>query len=277
MNTKIYSVFPACGKSYIFDHQKELGLSVLDSDSSEYRWIFDSDGNKNINPSFVKDYVDHINDAIATEKYDYIFVSSHDVVRDALIKSGIDFTVVYPHASLKAEWVGRCYLRPYNGFKLETLASHWDEWINSCSKHPKDKQIILQSGQYLYDILHHDIRIQIDLNYINKYEKESLDTALYDVMRTGGCPVFIDWDRNIIDLNEVEIGTAIGWLIGVDDDYAVIRLAPWFNKNNISIINSKCMFSIVGQFYSKKENVPLYRVDKVRHAYIIADNKKENI
>ena len=26
-DTKIYSVFPACGKSWLYDHQEELGMA----------------------------------------------------------------------------------------------------------------------------------------------------------------------------------------------------------------------------------------------------------
>ena len=36
MNTKIYSVFPACGKTYLFENQDKYGLKILDSDSSEF-------------------------------------------------------------------------------------------------------------------------------------------------------------------------------------------------------------------------------------------------
>ena len=40
-NTKIYSVFPACGKSWLYDHQEEFGIKVLDSDSSYFSHVWE--------------------------------------------------------------------------------------------------------------------------------------------------------------------------------------------------------------------------------------------
>lgn len=270
METKIYSVFPACGKTYMFNNQEKFGLKILDSDSSEFKWTFDSDGNKNINPSFVEDYVNHIKSAKESGKYNYIFVSSHDVVRDALTEAGIYFKIIYPDRSLKAEWIGRCYLRPYNGFKLETLATNWDSWIDGCEDYPEDKRIVLKSGQYLCNVIEcGDIRIKINTDFKHYYEEESINHSLSDIIRNGGCPVFIRGDRDLIDMHDIKIGTAIGWLVGVDDNkYAIIRIAPWAKMNAIDVQNLSCRFSIVGQFYSKKENKAIYRVDRIRHAFL---------
>ena len=33
METKIFSVFPACGKTWVYNHQEDLGLKVLDGRS----------------------------------------------------------------------------------------------------------------------------------------------------------------------------------------------------------------------------------------------------
>ena len=110
-NTKIYSVFPACGKTYLCEHQEDYDLKILDSDSSKFSWIYtdkdewgdDLEGFRRIrNPDFPNNYIKHIKDNIG--KYDCIFVSSHASVREAFDKEGIDFTVVYPKQSCKAEW-----------------------------------------------------------------------------------------------------------------------------------------------------------------------------
>ena len=39
MKSVIFSVFPACGKTWLFKNQKKFGLKILDSDSSEFSWI----------------------------------------------------------------------------------------------------------------------------------------------------------------------------------------------------------------------------------------------
>lgn len=41
MNTKIISVFHACGKTYAFKKLNEKGYKILDSDSSQFSWCYD--------------------------------------------------------------------------------------------------------------------------------------------------------------------------------------------------------------------------------------------
>ena len=53
-NTKVISAFPGTGKTYCYNKLKELGIEILDSDSSEFRWIKDENGNNTTkrNPDF---------------------------------------------------------------------------------------------------------------------------------------------------------------------------------------------------------------------------------
>lgn len=175
--TKVYSVFPACGKTWVFKHQKDIGVTVLDSDSSEFsriyrkrtadevkEWMASHPGYGprapyNImieecrfrNPEFPGNYIEHITENLG--KYDYIFVSSHKDVRAALHESGIEYALVYPHRRCLEEWVGRCYLRQLqgtNGFPIKVLVDNWYEWIAQCKDDPgaKDK-FVLGRGDYL--------------------------------------------------------------------------------------------------------------------------------
>ena len=164
--TKIYSVFPACGKTYMYEHQEDYGLKILDSDSSYFAWGWECPENdergmhspdarktKERNPSFPQNYIDHIKCKIESGKYDCIFVSSHASVRGALDKAGIDFTIVYPAQSCKAEWVGRCYIRelrgePGCGAKL--MYDNFDSWFLDCFLTGIDhEEIVLQPTTYL--------------------------------------------------------------------------------------------------------------------------------
>ena len=43
MKTKIISAFPGTGKSY---YHKNHPNTTLDSDSSQFSWLYDGDGNK---------------------------------------------------------------------------------------------------------------------------------------------------------------------------------------------------------------------------------------
>ena len=84
--TMLVSAFPGCGKSHLFKNKGDK--VILDSDSS----TFDKS-------EFPKNYIKHIKENIG--KADVILISSHDVVRDALLVNGIKFTLVYPRLMIK--------------------------------------------------------------------------------------------------------------------------------------------------------------------------------
>ena len=156
MNTKIYSVFPACGKTYLYEHQEDYDLKILDSDSSQFSWIRLYDTlcrltTKLRNPDFPNNYIEHIKENIG--KYDCIFVSSHATVREALDKEGIDYTIVYPEYHCKAEWVGRCFIREKNGesgCSADVMYDNFDQWIKECFKTGiNHKEIVLGPTEYL--------------------------------------------------------------------------------------------------------------------------------
>lgn len=156
MDTKIYSIFPACGKTWLYEHQEDYDLKILDSDSSNFSWLYNKDKygfptTKIRNPEFPTNYIKHIKENIG--KYDCIFVSSHASVREALDAEGIDFTIVYPEQSCKAEWVGRCFIREQNGESgcgAKVMYDNFDDWILDCFKTGIDhNEIVLQPRQYL--------------------------------------------------------------------------------------------------------------------------------
>ena len=168
MKTRIYSVFPACGKTWLYEHQEDYGLKILDSDSSWFSWIYvnvDEYGNeirgmrKVRNPDFPNNYINYIKENIG--KYDCIFVSTHASVREALDKEGIDFIIVYPEQSCKAELVGRCFIREKNGESgcgAEAMFYNWDQWILECFETGiNHREIVLQSKEHLND---HFLRIK---------------------------------------------------------------------------------------------------------------------
>ena len=162
MDTKIYSIFPACGKTWLCEHQEDYDLKILDSDSSQFSWLYtniDENGNairgvrRVRNPDFPANYIKHIKENIG--KYDCIFVSSHASVREALDKEGIDFTIIYPASSCKAEWIGRCFIREQKGESgcgAKVMYDNFDEWIAECFETGIDhNEITMQSREYLSD------------------------------------------------------------------------------------------------------------------------------
>lgn len=144
---KVWSVFPLCGKTYCTN---KVGIDAVDSDSSQFSWV-EEDGKKVRNPDFPRNYIEHIKDAI--NKHEYVFVSSHQEVRDALEKEGIPFTLVYPHRRCLSKWIDRYANRDFNGFPLQVLVNNWEKWHDELDAQNCDKRIILNDDDYLSDIL----------------------------------------------------------------------------------------------------------------------------
>lgn len=154
-DTKIVSAFPACGKSYFHNKYNNSVLTTLDSDSSKFSWLLDSEGNSTgvRNPEFPANYVDHIKSNIGI--VDVIFVSSHDEVKRALEEHGLKYILVMPDPRLMQEWIGRCWLRGSPDSFLNLLHTNWSMWVDPYLEdkwHPTEL-IWLRSGHYLSDVL----------------------------------------------------------------------------------------------------------------------------
>lgn len=161
-NTKIISAYPCCGKSYIVENSdyifrgEDEKIIVLDSDSSIFSWIVEKrpDGKKYGNPDFPNNYIKHIKENIG--KVDYIFVSSHSIVRNALAKENIEFTLVVPEKKLLNDWMIRMYNRGNDDDFINLQIDNWDTWLDEIEneKGTYSKLIKLKKNEYLSDILH---------------------------------------------------------------------------------------------------------------------------
>lgn len=143
-NTKVISGFPAVGKSFL---SSQSGLTVLDSDSSNFSWI--QEGERH--PDFPNNYIEYIKNNIG--KVDYILVSSHDVVREALKENDIPYTLVYPSFELKDEYSDRYKNRGNNEGFIKFIDSNWYRFISDIESETFPKLVELESGQYLSDVL----------------------------------------------------------------------------------------------------------------------------
>ena|SRR3989344_1764902 len=142
--TKIISAFPGTGKSYFHQH---YDLDVLDSDSSKFSWI--EEGVRN--PDFPNNYMGHIKAAM--DKVDVILVSSHAVVRQALVKEGIEYTLVFPERSLRDEYVERFRRRGSAEKFVDLVVANWDTSISELEDQERCAKVRLKQGQYLSDFL----------------------------------------------------------------------------------------------------------------------------
>ena len=142
---KVISGFPATGKSLCFNEQN--GLKILDSDSSNFSWA-----EKGVrNPDFPQKYIDHIRENL--DKSDLIMVSSHEVVREALVKAGIHFTLVFPEKSLKEEYIKRFKDRGNDSKFIKFIGENWDSFIDEMEGQEGCDIERLKSGEFMHDIL----------------------------------------------------------------------------------------------------------------------------
>lgn len=160
METTIISAFPACGKSTYFNNWKKgftytnLDSLVLDSDSSEFSWIKDDEGNntKERNPNFPNNYIEHIKENIG--KAEIIFVSSHKVVRDALKDNNIKYVLVFPKNTKKSkeEYLRRFKERGNDEKFIEFITNNWDNFIKEMEEEVFPYKYVLDDWEYISSI-----------------------------------------------------------------------------------------------------------------------------
>lgn len=173
---KVISAFPGCGKSYYYKEWSQyspenvwrkrnngeqvftaegflVGDKILDSDSSLFSWIYDEAGNKTDkrNPDFPNNYIQHIKDHLHTE--DIIFVSSHKIVREALEKEGIKYTLIYPEKNMKDEWMRRFKERGNDEKFIKFQDEHWDEFISEMENETFPDKITLSQKYVNHDYI----------------------------------------------------------------------------------------------------------------------------
>ena len=132
MKTKIISAFPGTGKSYYHKNHLE---TTLDSDSSQFSWLYDEWGDKLLgldgkpmrNPQFPQNYIEHIKSNIG--KYEYIFVSSHKEVREALVNNCLLFYLIYPDYDDKEIYIERYKQRGSSDNFIKLIENNWNNWI----------------------------------------------------------------------------------------------------------------------------------------------------
>jgi hypothetical protein len=150
-DTIICAGFPGIGKSYFFNSNKIL--KILDSDSSKFH-----------KDSFPQNYVRHIKKTLGS--FDIILISSHDIVRQELVKQELDFTLIYPNRKLKKEYLERYKKRGDSTTFIELVENNWHKWITELQNQENCKKIELKTGQYLCDIQEKIIKTEITNRYI---------------------------------------------------------------------------------------------------------------
>lgn len=142
VKTTLVSAFPGTGKT----HYCSEDLSFL-----PVEWCIDSDSSKFDKSEFPKNYIEHIKNNIG--KVVYIFISSHEDVRNALVDNCLNFTLVYPDISLKAEYLKRYKDRGSNQGFIDLLDKNWNDWITQLQNQKDCKHIVLKSNQFIGNVI----------------------------------------------------------------------------------------------------------------------------
>jgi len=135
--TILYAAFCGTGKTYICNNIDIKAVEV------EY-WQYKEKG-------LQKEYIQDVKKLIG--KVDYIFISTDPEGLRLLNEEGFDMTLVYPKNELRNEYLDRYIDRDSSYDFIGTFMKHWNLWINELKEQTYCKHIILDSGQYLKDIM----------------------------------------------------------------------------------------------------------------------------
>ncbi|KAK4031283.1 hypothetical protein C8A01DRAFT_21477 [Parachaetomium inaequale] len=141
----IISAFACSGKSWLSQHAKQLGYTVVDLDSSAFSFR-----NGTRNPNFLQDYIAEIRSK-AQQKI-ILLVSTHDEVRKALVDSRLWYALVYPKKTLKKEWLQRMVARGSPPQLVAIFDKNWDLFIAQCMNQQGCVHFPLGPQKYLADI-----------------------------------------------------------------------------------------------------------------------------
>lgn len=144
-NPLLVAAFPGTGKSYYCSN----------GDWSQYvpeMWCTDSDSSKFDKADFPENYIRHIKEQIA-KGYARIMISSHKEVRDALVKEGLHFVLIYPKKELKEEYLERYKQRGNNERFIDLISQNWDNWIDELKTQKGCRHIELRSGQFVSNVV----------------------------------------------------------------------------------------------------------------------------
>lgn len=138
----VISGFAGIGKSGLKENVPYYeNVKVYDLSSSYFRK----------EPGWEKVYCDIIENMV--DKYDFIFISTHDVVINEMIERGNNFYIVYPLRQCKSEYCERFINRGSSREYVEKFMKRWNDFIDKLDNIRYDKKIALRSGQYLSDVL----------------------------------------------------------------------------------------------------------------------------
>ena len=133
----IYAAFPGTGKTHICEKTDIRSVEV------EY-WKYKDKG---MQKEYIQDIKKHIGIC------DYIFIATDPEGLRLLHNEGFDITLIYPKNNLRNEYLDRYIERDSPYEFIGTFMKHWNIWIDELKEQKYCNHIILESGQYLQDVI----------------------------------------------------------------------------------------------------------------------------
>lgn len=133
---------------------KENKYSVVEVETGKYRW---NDSQATCldevpeNSDWPGNYCEAVTGLIGT--VDMILVSSHREVVEEFLRREIPVTLVYPDRSQKEAYRQRYEGRGNPKWLVKLLTENYDNWIAAAISQQGCRHIVLQSGQYLADVV----------------------------------------------------------------------------------------------------------------------------
>lgn len=140
------SAFPGTGKSFAAKSPKLLAVRFIDLDSTPFSKL----KNGEQNPEFPSNYIKDIKSCRAG-----LFISSHKIVRDALIKEFYPFFLLYPDISLKDEYLSRYKNRGSDQKFIDLLDKSWESWITEIEEEKSEciTKVRMRAGEFVLDLM----------------------------------------------------------------------------------------------------------------------------
>lgn len=145
--------YTASGKSTL----SKKYSNVIDMESTFYKYGDQHENEKSkgtkriINVDYPNNYFKALSDV--KDKFDYILISD-SICNEWLFKNNIPYWQIYPNKNLKDEYLLRMKNRGNNQDFINYQSKLWNKWIEGCENDKNaSKHIVLQSGEYLEDVL----------------------------------------------------------------------------------------------------------------------------
>ena len=138
--------FFGIGKSSVTKYRPDI--SFYDLDATHFKK----------EPGWEKLYVDC---ALALRNdYDIVALKSSDKVMNRLTELGESFYLVYPNKFAKRDFMERAVRNGYSREWIQNFFSKWETYIEEVEEEENAQKIVLQTGEYLSDIVDRLIRFR---------------------------------------------------------------------------------------------------------------------